>query len=895
VKRVLERIVQAAGRRPGRVLLAVALAAGISAALALRLEPSTATDTLVGKGSDAYKATEVYRQRFGDHAIVVLVRGDLQRLVLTDNLGRLLGLEGCLSGNKPKSEPAPGGKGSPCAEFARTKPVKVVYGPGTFINSAVGEINDQFQKQLGSKAQEAERAKVAARKLAAAQGRTKAQQKKAADSAEQLVYAQFTRDLLQLNLRYGLGLKGLPRIDDPDFVSTLVFDPSRGSKTPKARFAYLFPNSHSAVIQVRLKPDLTEAQRRRAIELVRGAVAMKEWKLTGKADYRVTGAPVVVEDLASALTDSLLRLLVVALLVMAVVLALVFRSRLRLLPLAVALAAVAITFGAMSLLGASLTMASIAVLPVLLGLGVDYAIQYQARVEEEERERSGDEAPGRGSGAGTAEAAAHTARTAVPTIATAGLATAVGFLVLLLSPVPMVRGFGVLLVAGIAIAFFLALSAGTAALVGAGRRRGSAGALAQSSRGAAEIVDAFAARVGRVAGPLRRLGGRIWERVLSGGLERPRRVLLIGLVIALAGLAVDSQTKVSSDLRELVPQDLRGARDLDALARATGVAGEIDVVVQGKDLTDPAVVTWMRDYQAGLLKRYGYTAKHGCGQADLCPALSLPDLFRSADATKSRDTVRALLDSVPAYFSQAVITADRKTATLAFGVKLMPLDEQKKVMDRMEARLDPPPGVTARLAGLQVLGAQANAALSSPLRRLLTLLAGLVAVGLALLLVYRRWERAWVPLVPIALATGWSALVLFALRVPLNPMSATLGALVIAISTEFSVLLTARYREERAAGHEPADALRRTYRSTGAAVIASGITAIAGFAVLALSDIKMLSDFGRVTVVDLSVSLLGVLAVLPAVLMLAERRAGPRAAPPPPPPAPVVQEPAVPA
>jgi uncharacterized protein len=130
--------------------------------------------------------------------------------------------------------------------------------------------------------------------------------------------------------------------------------------------------------------------------------------------------------------------------------------------------------------------------------------------------------------------------------------------------------------------------------------------------------------------------------------------------------------------------------------------------------------------------------------------------------------------------------------------------------------------------------------------------------------------------------------------VPLNPMSATLGALVIAISTEFSVLLTARYREERAAGYEPAVALRRTYGSTGAAVIASGITAIAGFAVLALSDIKMLSDFGRVTVVDLSVSLLGVLAVLPAVLMLAERGGGPRAVPPPSAPA-VAQEPAVPA
>ena len=47
---------------------------------------------------------------------------------------------------------------------------------------------------------------------------------------------------------------------------------------------------------------------------------------------------------------------------------------------------------------------------------------------------------------------------------------------------------------------------------------------------------------------------------------------------------------------------------------------------------------------------------------------------------------------------------------------------------------------------------------------------------------------------------------------------------------------------------------------------------------LALSDVRMLRDFGLVTVVDLTVSLLGVLAVLPAVLVLAERRSAVRAA-----------------
>ena len=688
------------------------------------------------------------------------------------------------------------------------------------------------------------------------------------------------RDLLALNLKYGLGVDETPRLDDPDFVATLVFDPSRGATTPKARFAYLFPSSESAAIQVRLKPDLSDAERERATELVRAAVRMPDFKLRNAEGYTVTGVPVLAEDLSEALAGSIARLLLVALVVMAAVLALVFRRRLRLVPLAVALGAVALTFGLMALVGAPLTMASIAVLPVLLGLGVDYAIQYQARIPDPP----------------TARGAVRAARLAVPTIATAALATTAGFLVLLLSPVPMVRGFGVLLVLGIAMALALALTGGTAVLVLLGARTRARGVLGRSTQGASELLALAARPFERLGPPARRLGAR----VLRLGVARPGRVLAVALAAAAIGWVVDTQSEVRSDLQELVPQDLPSVRDLETLQRTTGVAGEVDVVVEGRDLTDPRVVAWMAAYQQRVLKQARYSPENGCGKAELCPALSLPDLFPGRDAAADRARIEGLLDAVPAYFSQSVITADRRTANLAFGIRLMPLDEQQATIERMRAALTErtssagtgnlPAGVTARLAGLPVLAAEANAALASPWRRLGTLLAGLLAVGLVLLAVHRRAERAWVPLVPIALATGWSALVLFALRIPLNPMSATLGALVIALSTEFAVLLDGRYREERRAGHGVAAALRRTYRTTGVAVLASGATAIAGFAVLAFSDVRMLQEFGIVTVVDLSVSLLGVLAVLPAALVLAERRAARRSAPQP-----RVADPAVPA
>ena len=260
--------------------------------------------------------------------------------------------------------------------------MQVVYGPGTFINSAVGEIQDQLKRQLDAKGEQAKKAAAAARALARRQGKPKAEQDRLARSAEQLVYAQFVRDLLQLNLKYGLGVDKTPRLDDPDFVSTLVFDPSRGPAAPKARFAYLFPSSDSAAIQVRLKPGLSDAQRERATELVRAAVRMPDFALRNAGGYTVTGVPVLAEDLSDALAGSIARLLLVAVVVMAGVLALVFRRRLRLVPLVVALAAVALTFGLMALVGAPLTMASIAVLPVLLGLAVDYAIQYQSRIPD---------------------------------------------------------------------------------------------------------------------------------------------------------------------------------------------------------------------------------------------------------------------------------------------------------------------------------------------------------------------------------------------------------------------------------------------------------------------------------------------------------------------------------
>jgi uncharacterized protein len=867
-------------------LVAVALLAIVGTLLALRLEPSTGTDTLVPRGTDAFAETERFKREFGDDAIVVLVEGNLQRTLLTADLGRLIQLEGCLSGKVP----AAGLRTLPpaCRELAELEPARVVLGPGTFLNTSANLIGDGLQQLLRGSSRQAKRAARQARAKAAEQGLAATEQERLAGEASKRVEAQAYQQLLALGLRYGL--TDIPSVSSPEFVSAVAFESD--GRTPKARFSYLFPSEDAALVQMRLRPDLSDAERSRTIELVRAVTADARLRPEQGARYIVTGVPVVIDGLADAVRGAIPWLLAAAILIMAATLGLVFRTRLRLLPLALALAASAITFGALSLAGGQLTMASIAVLPVLIGLAVDYAIQFQARY---------DEVRARG-GVPPAQAAPTAARIGGPTIATAGLATAIGFLVLLTSPVPMVRGFGALLVVGIVVALACASMAGFAALVRFGepsRRSGAPppfAAVRASSR--AWITRASRTRPGEALArglrELRLTAIERGERALGIAIARPRRVLAIGLALAVVGWAADTQSEVVSDVRELVPADLQALRDVNRLQDETGVSGEIDVTVRADDVTDPEVVAWMSRFQDRVLEDAGYRDGARCNQAkdppELCPALSLTDILgdvatagaatgAGARTDGSGGQLEALLEAMPRYLSQGVVTADRKMANLAFGIRLQSLDRQQEVVERIERQLDPPPGVEASVVGLPVLVADANAELASPLRRWAMLLAALAAVFLVLFAVRRSAREAAIPLIPIALATGWSGGIMFGLgllpgplEVDLNPMSVTLGALVIAISTEFSVLLSARYREERAAGASPARALELTYSSTGAAVMASGVTAIAGFAALAASDIRMLRDFGILTVVDLSVSLLGVMLVLPAALVWAEQR-----------------------
>lgn len=861
--------------RHARPTIAIALILVAACTFAATRAPiDSGVDSLIETDHPAYQDTEEVQRAFGDDPIVILVKGDLEQILQPPDLLRIMNLEACISGIVPEgATPLPG----PCEELAELQPGQLVAGPATFLNQAATGISEEFIRRIEGVRQRADRAAAEARRRALQGGASVEQAEQAAERAGRQLVSDFLAGILGLASRYGLS--GVPDLGDPAFIAAVVFDPNEPPGTPKDRFAYLFPGPDAAQIIVRLRHDLGDGERSRAIELIQQAVSYERpqsrcslapdgraqpcFALDG-GEYVLSGAPIVIEALSESLRNALIVLLAVAVAVMAFVLAAVFRSTRRLLPLALALGSCALTFGIWSIAGGRFSIAAIAALPILTGLAVDYAIQLHARYNE------------------VAEDPRRAAELGGPIIGTACIATAAAFLILVAAPTPMVREFGLMLALGVVVTYVFSLLVGTAAL-------------------AVLPAGAPAAPYGRSARRIRSLA----RTVLATADARPYRVIAVGLIVASAGWVASARMDTVTDITELAPRGIPEVENLLTLQEETGVSGQIDVMVSTPDVTDPELIHWMAGFRERVLEAGGYDPNSpDCDAAEICPGPSLVDFLGASqqglgvseqgpgdvERELGRERIQGVIESIPPEQIRGVVEVDPETGELGESVNvplligLMPLERQQEIVDEIRAAVDPPAdsdpgsaelpaGAEVHVGGLTVIAAEAASELESS--RHLLVAAGLAAVGLVLLLVVRSLIGTAVVLVPILLATGWSGALLGVMSVSLNPISAVLGVLVIAIGTEFAVILAARFRQERDAGDSSVPAaLARTYARTGAAVLASGVTVIAGFAVLIASDVRMLREFGLVTVVDLAVALGGVMLVLPATLVVGERLRG---------------------
>ena len=331
-----------------------------------------------------YQDTQRFYRNFGEEPIEVLVKGNLQQLVLSSDIERLIGLEGCLSGNVPAAAlPRRAGRTGPAGSSRGCKTVKVVFGPG-HVHQRGGRTRSTNSSRARRRRPKPRPQQAEARRLrgCARPRAERRRRRRSARRAGEQGHAAAIRGAAgdaRAPVRPHLAAEHRRReLRLERSCSTRPSRPARrSSASPTCSRA-----ANAALVSVRMKAGLSEAQRTRTIALIRQRRAMPQWRLTHGESYCVTGEPVIVSDLTSSITHSIELLLIAVLLVMAVTLG----ADLPRAPAPAAARARAARRRAhvrrAVAVGASLTMASVAVLPVLVGLAVDYAIQFQSRVQE---------------------------------------------------------------------------------------------------------------------------------------------------------------------------------------------------------------------------------------------------------------------------------------------------------------------------------------------------------------------------------------------------------------------------------------------------------------------------------------------------------------------------------
>ena len=616
-------------------------------------------------------------------------------------------------------------------------------------------------------------------------------------------------------------------LDNPEFVDFLLRDNEGEIRLALRSF---FPDDTHAQMVTHLVGNASIDEEGAGADVTQEAAGQLEFD---NASVVTTGAPVLLQDINDYLTGGMLTLGAIAATIMVIILLIFFDVRWRLLPLGVIIVGLVWAFGAAGFLGIPLTIVTIAGLPVMMGIGIDYAIQMHARVEEEvviDHMRHPIQ---------------ETARNLCPALLVVTFDAVFAFCALQFAKVPMIRDFGLLLAVGIAVICVCSIIVPLASL------------------GIREFKSPTKGRDFR-EGPLGRLV--IWMGSVPGWFAIP--LAIASIAIFFGGMAVEDDLTLQTDPIKWVNQDTQVIRDIDTLDREVGSSSELGIFIQSDDVFSDENVTFLHEFTQEQLGQYPDDLITSSSMvATVSDLLVVPG---ASSVAPTGEEVQAAYDVAPPDIQESLVSSDGQAMNLIFRTGPSALEERAKVVDEIEATVDPPAGIQATPSGLAVVGVGLLKNLEAN-RIELTYLA-LLFVFLFLTIRMRSVVRSLLSLVPVLIAVGTASLVAWVFDLKLSPMTAIGGPLVIAACTEFTSLILLRFVEERERGASPREAVDTAAGRTGRAFIVSAMTAVAGVAVIATSSLPLLRDFGILVAMNVAVALFSALVVLPPMLVWADSR-----------------------
>ena len=297
-----------------------------------------------------------------------------------------------------------------------------------------------------------------------------------------------------------------------------------------------------------------------------------------------------------------------------------------------------------------------------------------------------------------------------------------------------------------------------------------------------------------------------------------------------------------------------GTRQMLQSDTASGEAGRAERILEQAGFKIPATESVLVQSQSTTVDQQAFAA----AVADLIQAIS------------SQPNVTNIVSPIEHPHS-GLVSRDRHSALVQFDIKGKSEKAQDKVapilaaVDKVQAGN---PSVLIQEFGEAssnyVVGQRVDSELSRtevvslPLTIAILIVAfgSLVAAGLPVLLAFSA----------VLAATGINSIVSHAVPTDKQTLSAVILMMGMAVGIDYSLFYLRREREERYRGRTPHDALLRTARTSGQAVLVSGATVLIAMAGMMLAGNRIFTTIGLGTMIVVFCAMVGSLTVLPALL-----------------------------
>jgi predicted RND superfamily exporter protein len=553
----------------------------------------------------------------------------------------------------------------------------------------------------------------------------------------------------------------------------------------------------------------------------------------------LAGGPVLVNDVYEHLEQDGRILGIVSSLVLAVVIAVLFRNlRWIVLPLAVVHLTLLWTKALLVVGGLRLSMVSSPLVALVTVIGTATVVHVTIRFREE---RTAHEPP---------EALRRTLIHIGPAIFWTCMTTAIGFSSLLASRVAPVGSFGGMMTLGAALVFAAALGLLPAGvLLG---RYGTDPAQAPGERHVAALLNQLVVVVER----------------------HPWRVAGFGLgLLALTSVGIfklEVATEFDENFRQTSPIVESYHFIIDRMETAETVDVLIDVPqVSGRELDD--FLESVRGLQSDLMKEQGVvgtlsvvnvldfmtsTDKDRASTATWLSALALEKMT----AAQRLQFLRALQpDLVAGFWNQ-----DRDVMRVIVQAgEVRGTQEKLQFVEAVESRARQR-FPQARVAGVAILLTYLVKSLLAD--QWITFGLAVAAIVVTLMLAFRDWRLGLIALIPNAApivivvgVMGWAGL-------KVNVATAMLASVSMGLAVDFSIHYLYRFQHELQAGKSFSEAVRDAHGSVGLAMVLANIALVAGFSTLVISAFMPTVHFGLLVSVAMLGGLAGNLTALPLLL-----------------------------